>query len=68
MTEVTSSEYQNKVINKVIPEFFVKRNNFEPVIIHKLPLQEIAEKFAIDAQVIRIPSFVKMREQKTKTE
>ena len=41
----THAHYQNKVMNKNIPEFFVKKNNHDPIIIQRLPFKYIMDKF-----------------------
>lgn len=35
----------NKVLNKNVPQFFVKKNNTDPIIINPLPMAQIIDKF-----------------------
>ena len=46
----------NKVLNKKIPEFFVKKNNSDPIVICKLPIEDIKANFEFEN---RIPTFRK---------
>ena len=41
----TQNHYQNRVINKNIPEFFAKKNANDPITIEDLPFNEIIRKF-----------------------
>ena len=46
------THYINKVINKVIPEFFIKKNNNDPVEIESLPYAEILSKFEPNVMIV----------------
>ena len=49
--EVGANEYQNKTLNKNIPEFFAKRNKFDPAYIKELPLDEIVKREAVAFEI-----------------
>ena len=62
----TNEMYQNKLMNKNIPEFFIKKNNFDPIYIKPLSVVENHKKVLkvvkIKDQVL-IPNFKRVQMQ-----
>jgi hypothetical protein len=62
----TNEMYQNKLMNKNIPEFFIKKNNFDPIYIKPLSVVENHKKVLkvvkLKDQVL-IPNFKRFQMQ-----
>lgn len=60
----TNEAYQNKLANKNIPEFFAKRNNFDPIYIEPLTVIKNHKKVLNVVKVkgkVLIPNFQKFK-------